>query len=101
MIYMNYLEQLKQLVADSFKDANDKTTIENAAKINAKIEELAQEQQQLLDKNKELATAYKEAVLHTSVKPNPNIQNADNATGGAPVDFNAFLASWAKDNIKN
>lgn len=97
---MNYLEKLKQLVADSFKDANDKTTIENAAKINSAIDELAQEQQQLLDKNKELATAYKEAVLHTSVKPNPNIADTTNATGGTQVDFNAFLDSWAKDNIK-
>lgn len=97
---MSYLEQLRQLVADSFKDANDKTTIENAAKINAKIEELAIEQQQLLDKNKELAAAYREQVLHTSIKPNPNIQDTTNATGGSPISFESFLSNWKKENNK-
>lgn len=96
---MSYLEQLKTLVAESFKDANDKTTIENAAKIQAKIDELAQEQQQLLDKNKELAQAYKEAVLHTSVKPNPNIQDT-NTTGENSIQFDSFLADWTKNNKK-
>lgn len=97
---MSYLEQLRQLVADSFKDANDKTTIENAAKINAKIEELAIEQQQLLDKNKELAAAYREQVLHTSIKPNPNIQGSNDATGENSIQFDSFLADWTKNNKK-
>lgn len=98
------LQQLKDLVADSFKDANDKTTIENAAKIQAKIEEIEQEQNEILEKNKDLAKAYREAILHTSVKPNPNIQNAANATdatGESPVSVEAFLADWKiKNNIK-
>lgn len=95
------LQQLKDLVADSFKDANDKTTIENAAKIQAKIEEIEQEQNEILEKNKDLAKAYREAILHTSVKPNPNIQNATDATGESPVSVEAFLADWKiKNNIK-
>ena len=98
---MNYLEKLKQLVADSFKDANDKTAIENAAKINSAIEEVANEQQQLLDKNKELAQAYKDAVLHTSVKPNPNIPDVTKATGGTPIVMEDFLATWAEENLKD
>lgn len=97
---MSYLEKLKTLVAESFKDANDKTTIENAAKINNAIDEVQREQDKLMAKNTELAQAYKEAVLHTSVKPNPNIQNTTNATGGQPISFEAFLDDWTRKNNK-
>ena len=86
------LDELKALVAESFKNATDKESIENAAKINAKIDEVAVEQQALLDKNKELLDSYKEAVLHTSVKPNPSIQSANEAT--TVVDLNNFLDNW-------
>ena len=86
------LDELKALVAETFKDAEDKQSIENAAKINAKIDEVAAEQRELLDKNKELLDSYKEAVLHTSVKPDPSIQSANDTT--TVVSLENMLETW-------
>ena len=64
---MNYLEELKKRVAEAFKDATEKSAIDNMANINAAIDGLATEQEQLMAKNKELIAAYRDAVSHPGV----------------------------------
>lgn len=96
---MSKLDELKKLVAESFKDTSDVTAIQNAAKINAKIDEIGAEEQEMLKKQKELLDSYKEVVLHTSVKPNPNVPDAG-SSAGANVTLEGFLDTWTK-NKKN
>lgn len=86
------IEELKKLVADSFKEVSSKEEIETIARINAKIEECAAEQKKLEDDNRDLLNSYKEVVLHTSVKPNPNINTG--APTGNEVDFDTMLSDF-------
>lgn len=64
---MSYLEQLKQAVADAVAKASDKETIDRLASIQAASEGVEQESADLVKKNHELLTAYKEAVAHPGV----------------------------------
>ena len=64
---MNYLDELKKRVAEAFKDATEKSAIDNMASINAAIDGLSNEQEQLMAKNKELIAAYRDAVCHPGV----------------------------------
>ena len=64
---MNYLEELKKRVAEAFQDATEKKDIDNMSKINAAIDSLSNEQEQLMAKNKELIAAYRDAVSHPGV----------------------------------
>lgn len=79
---LDKLEELKQFVAQLFDAATDKTIIEKSAVVNQKIEEIAQEQELKEKDYRELLKDYKDAVLHTSFKPNPG----DNS-GGVPGSF--------------
>lgn len=63
---MGKLDELRQLVADAFKDATEKQEIENLAKINTAIEDVSKEQDDLVAKNAELIKSYKDLVQHTS-----------------------------------
>lgn len=63
---MGKLDELRQLVAESFKEATDKQEIENLAKINNAIEEVSKEQDELVAKNADLIKSYKDLVQHTS-----------------------------------
>lgn len=83
------LDELRELVAASFKEVNKKEDIENLAKINAKLEECATEQKKLEEENKELLNSYKEVVLHTSVKPSTNIDTGTPAP--KEVNFETML----------
>lgn len=74
---MGYMEQLKQAVADAFKDATDKDTVDRMVSIQAAMEGLEQEQTDLAKKNHELLTAYKEAVAHPGVS---NVKEQDVTT---------------------
>ena len=73
---MGYLEQLKQAVADAFKDASDKETVDRMVSIQAAMDGVEQENAELAKKNHELLTAYKEAVAH----PGISTVKADDAT---------------------
>lgn len=64
---MNYLDELKKRVAEAFKDATEKSAIDNMANINAAIDCVSKEQDQLMAKNKELIAAYRDAVSHPGV----------------------------------
>lgn len=64
----SYLNQLKQAVSEAFKDASDKSTIDQMVNINSLISQVENENSQLANKNKELAAAYKDAVIHPGIK---------------------------------
>ena len=91
---MNYLEELKQRVAEAFKDATDKNAIDNMANINAAIDCVSQEQDQLMAKNKELIAAYKEAVMHPGVSAKEDKTMDPTNVPEAPKmpDFADFIA---------
>lgn len=61
---MDYLDELKKRVAAAFENATEKQDIDNLSSINAAIDGLQIEQEQLMAKNKELVAAYKDAVMH-------------------------------------
>lgn len=63
---MGKLDELRQLVAESFKEATEKQEIEQLAKINNAIEEVSKEQDELVAKNADLVKSYKDLVQHTS-----------------------------------
>lgn len=64
----NYLEKLKLAVSEAFQDASDKSTIDKMVEINSLISQVEAENGQLASKNKELAAAYKDAVIHPGIK---------------------------------
>lgn len=84
---MTQLDELKQFVAQLFDAATDKTIIEKSAVVNQKIDEIAKEQETKDKEYRELLKDYKDAVLHTSFKPNPG----DNS-GGVPGSFDPEAA---------
>ena len=71
---MGKLNELKNIVADAFKDANTKESIETLATINNKIEEAEAEQTSLESKNAELIKSYKDLVQHTSFKNDSKVE---------------------------
>ena len=91
---MNYLDELKKRVAEAFKDATDKSAIDNMASINAAIDGLSNEQEQLMAKNKELIAAYKEAVMHPGVSAKEdNTMDPTNVPESPKMpDFADFIA---------
>ena len=91
---MNYLDELKKRVAEAFKDATDKSAIDNMANINAAIDCVSQEQDQLMAKNKELIAAYKEAVMHPGVsgKEDKNMDPTNVPEAPKMPDFADFVA---------
>ena len=91
---MNYLDELKKRVAEAFKDATEKSAIDNMASINAAIDGLSNEQEQLMAKNKELIAAYKEAVMHPGVsgKEDKNMDPTNVPEAPKMPDFADFIA---------
>ena len=91
---MNYLDELKQRVAEAFKDATEKKDIDNMSSINAAIDCISQEQEQLMAKNKELIAAYKEAVMHPGVsgKADKNMDPTNVQEAPKMPDFADFIA---------
>ena len=65
---MSKLEELKSLVAEMFKGAETKESIEQLAKVNNAIDEVSKEQDKIIGKNSELIKSYKDLVQHTSFK---------------------------------
>ena len=91
---MNYLDELKQRVAEAFKDATEKKDIDNMSSINAAIDCISQEQEQLMAKNKELIAAYKEAVMHPGIsgKEDKNMDPTNVPEAPKMPDFADFIA---------
>ena len=55
---MDYLEELKQRVAEAFENVSEKADIDNLSAINASIKMVEAEHDQLMAKNRELIVAY-------------------------------------------
>lgn len=91
---MNYLDELKKRVAEAFKDATEKKDIDNMSSINAAIDCISQEQEQLMAKNRELIAAYKEAVMHpgVSAKEDKNMDPTNVPEAPKMPDFADFIA---------
>ena len=91
---MNYLEELKQRVAEAFKDATEKKAIDQMVNINAAIDGLATEQEQLMAKNKELIAAYRDAVSHPGVsgKEDKTMDPTNVPEAPKSPDFADFIA---------
>lgn len=95
----NYLEKLKKSVSEAFQDASDRSTIDKMVEINSLISQVEHENSQLASKNKELAAAYKDAVIHPGIKTEkePEITTIESAP---EVRFEDFLkqAMTKKEN---
>lgn len=92
---MSKLEELKQIVADSFKEATEKQEIEQLAKINNAIEAAAKEQDDLIAKNAELVKSYKDLVQHTSFGVDKN--TATDEVAPVAISFEEALKEFLKN----
>lgn len=93
---MSKLDELRQQVADMFKDATEKETIEKLAALNNSIDEVTQEQKSLMDKNAELIESYKTLVKHTSFKDDK--KPGDTVTGVQSITFEEALDNFLANN---
>lgn len=64
---MSYLQALKDAVSKAFANCQDKESIDNLVNITTAIDQADGEMASLMDKNKELIAAYKDAVMHPGV----------------------------------
>ena len=88
---MNYLDELKKRVAAAFENATGKQDIDNLSSINAAIDGLQIEQEQLMAKNKELVAAYKDAVMHPGLSKEQPKNVTDVTQPAAAPDFAQIL----------
>lgn len=91
----SYLEQLKELVSTAFKDAESKEDIDRCSQIEQAIKGIEGEQSDLMDKNKELIAAYKDAVMHPGISETKGEDPVDQPAS-KPVTFEDFIASQIK-----
>lgn len=91
---MEKLEQLKQMVGEWFKEAQDKSVIDKLSTIKNACDEVEKEQTELQTKHSDLLKDYKELVNHTSFK-DMNNQPKDNVGGGS-ISFEAALEEFMK-----
>lgn len=89
---MGKLDELRQLVAESFKAATEQQDIERLAKINNAIEDVSKEQESLVAKNAELIKSYKDLISHTSFQVDSGKVTDDVAP--TPVSFEDALKSF-------
>lgn len=66
---MSKLDDLRNYVADLFDKATEKDTIEKAAIVNNKIDEIVEEQKTSEENYNKLLKDYKDVILHSSFKP--------------------------------
>lgn len=92
---MSKLEELKQIVAEAFKEATEKQDIERLAQINNAIEGAAKEQDDLIAKNAELVKSYKDLVQHTSFEVDKNA--ATDEVAPAAISFEEALKEFLKN----
>lgn len=67
----SYLEQLKSLVSSAFEGAESKEDIDRCSQIEQAIKGVEGEQSALIEKNRELISAYKDAVMHPGISKEP------------------------------
>ena len=86
---MDKLQELKDHVAKLFAAATDPEIIKNAAVVDQKIKEVEEEQKKQQEDYTKLLGDYKDVVLHSSFKPNEQV---DNNTGAPSGTFDADAA---------
>ena len=90
---MGKLDELRQLVADAFAEAAEKSEIEKLAKINNAIEAVSKEQDDLLAKNADLIQSYKALVQNTSFETKPG-EITSELSQPKPVSFEDALSQF-------
>lgn len=92
---MSYLDELKKAVAAVFESAEDKKTVDQMVNINSLIKSAEDEQAQLMNKNKELIAAYKDAVMHPGIseKGEPDVTEIQDSP---KLDFAEFVRKAVK-----
>lgn len=91
---MAKLDELKQLVADAFKEAEDKESIDTLAKINNTIEDVRKEANEAEAKRVELLKSYKDLVNHTSFQETKVV---DPVADAKPVSLEDALSEFIKN----
>lgn len=75
---MSFTSELRDLMSQLFGAATDRETIEKAAVVSSKIDEIEAEQKASQENYNNLLKDYKDVVLHTSFKPlNASDKGAD------------------------
>lgn len=78
---MSFTSELRDLISQLFDAAADKETIQKAAVVSSKIDEIEAEQKASQENYNNLLKDYKDVVLHTSFKPlNASDKGADGPT---------------------
>jgi len=93
---MDKLTELRNIVADLFSTATDKTTIEKSAIFNQKLNELEADTKAKEKEYNDLLKDYKDVVLHSSFKDN-HIDN--NVPSSNSFDGDSFIKEFV-NNIK-
>lgn len=93
---MDKLEELKKQVATLIEGTQDTDLIKSLASINDSIKGVEEEHKTLLNKNVELATSYKNAILHGGFNDKP----LEDTTGTKVVDFETMLNEFIKKENK-
>lgn len=90
---MDKLTELKEQVKVLLEGTQDTDLIKSLASINDTIQGVEEEQSKLMDKNVELASKYKEAILHGGFTDKP----VEDTTGTKVVDFDTMLKDYIKE----
>lgn len=84
---MNNLEELKEQLKVLLEASEDTELIKSLAAIQNTVQGVEEEQNQLMNKNQELAKSYKDAILHGGFTNKP----IEDITGTKVVDFDTML----------
>lgn len=93
---MDKLTELRNIVADLFSTATDKTTIEKSAIFNQKLNELEADTKAKEKEYNDLLKDYKDVVLHSSFKDKHTDNNVPSSNS---FDGDSFIKKFV-NNIK-
>lgn len=94
---MGKLDELRNLVAETFKEVTDADMIKRVGALDQKINEIEQADKEKDQKYEGLLKDYKDVVLHSSFKPTDG-QQIQNGPTSEPVSFESFLNNWKDKN---
>lgn len=97
---MTKLEELRQIVAKAFEDAEKKESIETLAQINTCLDAVGEETKELEKSRDEIVKSYKDLIKHTSFKADASA--ASDEITPQKVEFDSFLKNFVeKEKEKN
>ena len=97
---MTKLEEVRQIVAKAFENAEKKESIETLAQINTCLDAVGEETKELEKSRDEIVKSYKDLIKHTSFKADASA--AANEITPQKVEFESFLKSFIeKEKEKN